>query len=57
MFGFKKRLASIGVISGKDAERFLANMEEAKLNKISDVERAEMEANYKSIMSKANFNN
>lgn len=53
MFGYKKRLASIGIISGKDAERFIENMELAKINKIPEPERMEMESNYRSIMLKS----
>ena len=49
----KKQLASIGVISGKDAERFIEHMEWANTHKISKEERDEMEKNYKSIMAKA----
>ena len=49
----KKELASIGVISGKDVERFMEHMEWAKTHKISKEECDEMERNYKAIMAKA----
>lgn len=51
----KKELARVGVISGKDAERFIEHMEWAKTHKISKEERESMEQNYKSIMAKAKF--
>jgi len=44
-------LASIGVISGKAAERFVERMNNVK--PISKEKRVEMEANYKAIMKKA----
>jgi hypothetical protein len=50
-----EQLASIGVISGKDAERFVEQMELAKTHKISKEERDRLEKNYKSIMKKSNL--
>lgn len=49
----KKELASIGIISGKDAKRFIEHMEWAKTHKIPKEELDEMEKNYKAIMAKA----
>ena len=49
----KKKLATIGIISGKDAERFIEHMEWVKTHKISQEERDSMEKNYKAIMSKS----
>lgn len=51
----KKELASIGVISGKDAKRFVEHMEWCKNNKISKEERETLQRNYDAIMKKSNL--
>jgi len=53
----RKELAKIGIISGKDAEIFIAAMKEAELNPIPNEELIKLKDNYNQIMAKANLNN
>ena len=47
---FEEDLSSLGVLTGKDAERFVENMKIAENNRLPDEERKRIEDNYQAIM-------